>query len=150
VLVSRLVSIDPLAVGFFALGGFLLYQALQLSMRSLDGGPGPGLLPAALGVLMLVFSGRLLVASVVEPPSFGSLVRLGIMVAALVVFSLALDRLGFLLTSAAVMVVLLVVFNNAQRAALAALGVVGAAATYGLFYVLLRVPLPPDPWGLWR
>lgn len=147
---SRLLSADPLAAVFFALGGFLLYQALRLSMRSLDGGPGPGLLPAALGGLMLLFAGRLLLGGAAERPTFGNLKRVGIMVAALALFGVGLEPLGFVLTAALVMVLLLILFNERQRVALAALGVIGAVASYALFYALLRVQLPPDPLGLWR
>ncbi len=147
---GRLLKSDPFAAVFFVLGWLFLYQALRLSMRSLDGGPGPGLLPGVLGLLTVVFSGRVLVARVAEWPVFGNLSRVGIMVAGLAVFGFALDRLGFVLTSALVMVLLLSLFNERHRTALAALGVLGALAAYALFYSVLKVQLPADPWGLWR
>jgi hypothetical protein len=148
--VRRLQSVDPLAVVFLVLGVAMLAQALRLSMRTLDGGPGPGLLPAALGVLIVVFSGRILLMTADQRPTFGHMARVGIMVAGLAMFGVAMDRLGFVLTAATVMVLLLLLFNTRGRAVLAGLGVVGAAATYALFYAVLRVQLPPDPWGLWR
>jgi hypothetical protein len=148
--VKRLRSVDPLALVFLALGGGMLWQALRLSMRSLDGGPGPGLMPTALGVLMLVFAGRILLQRDDKSPSFGNLRRVGMMVAGLALFGFALDRLGFVVTATVVMVLLLVLFNSRGRPLLAALGVLGAVATYTLFYVVLRVQLPADPWGLWR
>ena len=146
----RLLSLDPLALGFLLLGMAMLSQALRLSMRSLDGGPGPGLLPAALGVLILIFAGRILIGGAANRSAFGNIRRVAMMVAGLALFGLALDRVGFVLTAATVMVALLVLFNTRGRPLLAALGVAGAVATYALFYSLLRVQLPPDPWGLWR
>jgi disulfide bond formation protein DsbB len=148
--VRRLLSADPLAVAFLVLGVAMLSQALRLSMRSLDGGPGPGLLPAALGALMLIFAGRIVLGDAANRPTFGHLPRVAMMVVGLALFGVAMDRLGFVLTAAAVMVLLLLLFNARRRALLAALGVAGAVATYALFYAVLRVQLPADPWGLWR
>jgi hypothetical protein len=148
--VKRLPRVDPLAAAFFVLGLAMLSQAVRLSMRSLDGGPGPGLVPAALGVLFVAFSGRLLLIGVATWPTFGNLARVAIMVAGLALFGVALDRLGFVLTTAAVMALLLVLFNERGRAPLAVLGAAGAVAAYALFYSLLKVQLPSDPWGVWR
>lgn len=146
----RLFSADPLAGGFLLLGGFFLYQALQLSMRSLDGGPGPGLLPASLAGLMVLFAVRSLLLGAVDRIAFGNLRRVAAMVAAVALYAAGLDRLGFVLTSSIAMVALMVVFNERLRIPLAALGIVGSAAAFWLFYVALRVQLPPDPWGMWR
>ncbi len=147
---SKRFAAEPMAAGFFLLGGFLLYQALQLSMRSLDGGPGPGLLPAALGVLTLVLAGKLLVSRENERPAFGNLRRVAVMAVVLVGYALALEPLGFVATSALAMVTLMLTFNGRHRLPLALLGLAGAAAAYYLFYSVLRVQLPADPWELWR
>ena len=139
-----------MAVVFLLLGAFLLYQALQLPMRSLAAGPGPGLLPAAVGALLLVLAALLLPATWRERVAFGDLRRIGIMIAAVAFCTAMLESLGFVLAAAIMMVVLLVTFNERHRIALTALGVVGAAATYALFYGVLKVQLPADPWALWR
>ncbi len=135
---------------FLILGSFLFYQATRLSMRSLDGGPGPGVLPAGLGILMVLFSLWALVRHRLERVQFGSLARIGIMVGGVAAFNFILERVGFLVATALLMVALMVAFNERHRVPLAALGVVGAVLGYVLFYQVLKVQLPPDPWGLWR
>jgi hypothetical protein len=139
-----------MAIAFLLLGAFLFYQATRLSMRGLDGGPGPGLLPAGLGVLMLALSGRLVLSTWRERPQFGNLRRIGIMLAVVTVYGAVLERLGFVLATSILVVTLLMTFNERHRLPLAVLGVAGTALTYSLFFSVLRVQLPPDPWGLWR
>jgi putative tricarboxylic transport membrane protein len=139
-----------MAFAFLTLGLFLFYQATRLSMRGLDGGPGPGLMPAGLGLLMVLISLRLVPSSLRERLQFGHLGRISIMVAALVVYALILERVGFVVATSLMMVVLLVAFNGRHRLPLAALGVVGTLLAFQLFYSTLKVQLPPDPWGLWR
>jgi Tripartite tricarboxylate transporter TctB family len=138
-----------MALAFLLLGAFLLYQALQLPMRS-SGGPGPGLLPAALGVLIVALAARLIPATWRERVVFGDLRRIGIMTAALVLCTALLEPLGFVLATGLLMVILLVAFNERRRLAMAALGVIGVVVTYAVFYSVLKVQLPSDPWGLWR
>ena len=139
-----------MAIAFLLFGAFLLYQATRLSMRSLDSGPGPGLLPSAIGALMLVLSAMLLRSGWREPAQFGTLWRLGVMVVVVTLYTAVLDRLGFVIATALMMVVLLVAFNERHRLPLAGLGVLGTALTYWLFFSVLKVPLPTDPWRLWR
>lgn len=138
-----------LAVVFLALGAFLLYQALQLPLASLAG-PGPGLLPAALGGLLLALAALLVPATWRERVVVGDLRRIGVMVVAVAVCTATLELLGFVLATGTMMVVLLVAFNERRRLALAALGIAGTVATYALFAGLLKVQLPADPWGLWQ
>jgi putative tricarboxylic transport membrane protein len=119
-------------------------------MTSLGGGPGPGVLPAALGALLLGIGARLAVTTWRERPEFGILWRVGVLALALVAYAVVLDPLGYVIATAATMVVLLVTFNERRRAMLAVLGVAGAVGSYALFNTALHVPLPPDPWGVWR
>lgn len=139
-----------MAAAFSLLGLFLTYQALRLPFRSLDGGPGPGLLPTGLGVLLLILAGFALVQSRHERVAFGNLRRIGIMVGSVALYAATLEWLGFVLATAIMVVALLLTFNERRRAPLAALGVAGTLATYALFSGALKVPLPADPWGLWR
>ena len=139
-----------MAVAFLFLGLFLAYQASQMPMRSLDGGPGAGVLPLGLGVLMVALSVWLVLRGWREPASFGNLRRVGIMVAGVAVYALALERVGFVVATSLLMAVLMVAFNDRHRVPLAALGVAGTALSYALFFGILKVQLPPDPWGLWR
>jgi putative tricarboxylic transport membrane protein len=139
-----------MAVVFLFLGLFMLYQALQLPMRTLDGGPGPGILPVGLAVLMVVFSVWTLARRRRERARFGDVRRVGIMVAGVFAYAIVLERLGFVVATALLMVGLMVAFNERHRPALAALGLLGTAASFVLFYSVLKVQLPIDPWGLWR
>ena len=139
-----------MAIAFALLGAFILAQALQLRMTSLGGGPGPGVLPAALGALLLGIGARLALTTWRERPEFGILWRVGVLAFALVAYAVVLDPLGYVIATAATMVVLLVTFNERRRAMLAVLGVAGAVGSYALFNTALHVPLPPDPWGVWR
>jgi putative tricarboxylic transport membrane protein len=140
-----------MSIAFLILGLFLFFQASQLSMRSLDGGPGPGLLPATIGALMAVLATRLVLAGHWrERPEFGTLWRIGVMVVTVAMYAAVLDRLGFVVATAVLMLVLLVSFNERHRVPLAVLGVLGTGLTYAVFYSFLKVQLPPDPWGLWR
>jgi hypothetical protein len=139
-----------MALLFLLLGAFLVSQALRLSMRTIDGGPGPGLFPLALGALLVALAGRVIVAERSGGVAFGNLRRVALMVVGLVAYTLSLESVGFVLATTGLIVMLLVAFNERHRLALAALGVAGVTFAYFLFYGVLNVPLPIDPWGLWR
>jgi hypothetical protein len=144
---------DPIAICLLLVGAFVAYQAQRLAMRTLDGGPGPGVLPLALGVLMVVVGLRLVLIEAAHSiaPSFGNLPRVGLMVAALAVYAVGLERLGFVLTSSIATALLMVTFNDGRRRTLmVAGGIAAAVVTYGIFYQVLKVQLPPDPLGVWR
>ncbi|OLC19237.1 MAG: hypothetical protein AUH33_06030 [Chloroflexi bacterium 13_1_40CM_68_21] len=138
-----------MAIALGLLGALVLVQALGLRMTSLGGGPGPGLFPLALGAVLLLAGARLAPATLRERTEFGNLRRVGLLAAALAVYATLLERLGFVLTTGATIVFLLVAFNERRRVPLAILGVAGAVGSYALFSSLLRVQLPPDPWYLW-
>ena len=119
-------------------------------MRTLVGGPGAGLLPLAIGAALVVLAGWTLAITWRQRVAFGDLRRIGIMIVALAVCTLLLDSPGFVLATAMLMAVLMVAFNERHGVVLAALGIVGAAATYALFFGVLHVQIPGDPGGLWR
>jgi hypothetical protein len=127
-----------LALALLILGAFLFYQALQLSMRSLDGGPGPGFMPAGIGLLMVLLAAPVLLLRRRDRLGFGHLTRIGIMVGAVGVYTLVLERIGFVVATAIMMIVLLVAFNDRHRLPLAVLGVAGAALSYALFFSTLK------------
>ncbi len=168
---ARRLARSPLVCVFLLLGVALCYAATRLSMRTLDGGPGPGLLPAALGALMTVLALWVLWS---EPPRVGSVgsvgpvgpggtgelsgaprfsalpTRVAAMAGGLALYAAVLEALGFVIATAALVGGLLALFNERNRGRLAALGLAGAAGAYWVFHTLLRVPLPADPAGLWR
>jgi len=137
------------AVALALLGAFVLVEASQLKMTSLGGGPGPGVFPVALGVILLGIGARLAPAALRERTEFGHLRRVGVLIGALAAYAALLDRLGFVITTSATIVFLLVAFNPRRRLWLAALGLAGSVGSYALFSSFLKVQLPPDPWFLW-
>jgi len=137
------------AVALALLGAFVLVEASQLKMTSLGGGPGPGVFPVALGVMLLGIGARLAPAALRERTEFGHLRRVGVLIGALAAYAALLDRLGFVITTSATIVFLLVAFNPRRRLWLAALGLAGSVGSYALFSSFLKVQLPPDPWFLW-
>lgn len=138
-----------MAVALALLGAFVLVEASQLKMTSLGGGPGPGVFPVALGVMLLGIGARLAPAALRERTEFGHLRRVGVLIGALAAYAALLDRLGFVITTSATIVFLLVAFNPRRRLWLAALGLAGSVGSYALFSSFLKVQLPPDPWFLW-
>jgi len=137
------------AVALALLGAFVLVEASQLKMTSLGGGPGPGVFPVALGVILLGIGARLAPAALRERTEFGHLRRVAVLIGALAAYAALLDRLGFVITTSATIVFLLVAFNPRRRLWLAALGLAGSVGSYALFSSFLKVQLPPDPWFLW-
>jgi len=137
------------AVALALLGAFVLVEASQLKMTSLGGGPGPGVFPVALGVMLLGIGARLAPAALRERTEFGHLRRVAVLIGALAAYAALLDRLGFVITTSATIVFLLVAFNPRRRLWLAALGLAGSVGSYALFSSFLKVQLPPDPWFLW-
>ena len=138
-----------MAVALALLGAFVLVEASQLKMTSLGGGPGPGVFPVALGVMLLGIGARLAPAALRERTEFGHLRRVAVLIGALAAYAALLDRLGFVITTSATIVFLLVAFNPHRRLWLAALGLAGSVGSYALFSSFLKVQLPPDPWFLW-
>jgi hypothetical protein len=141
---------DPVAVALCALGAFVVYQSSRLSMRSLDGGPGPGLMPIALGVLSVGLGAWILLAGGDNRHTFGNLRRVALMGLVLGLYAVGLEHLGFVATAALATVMLLLSFQRRPPVPLIALGIAGAVVCYALFYSALKVQLPPDPLGLWR
>ncbi|HTD89910.1 MAG TPA: tripartite tricarboxylate transporter TctB family protein, partial [Burkholderiales bacterium] len=60
----------------------------------------------------------------------------------------ALERLGFRITMAAMLVFFLGVMERRHPAKVAAVALGFAFIAYYLFATLLRVPLPVSPWGI--
>ena len=107
--------------------------------RAPRGGPVP-----RAGVAEPVLDG--VTTSGAEDPKLGPARALRVVAVplAVVFFGLALDPLGFHLTATAALVALFVAFGLGPVRA-AAFAVVAALAIHGVFYSLLRVPLP---WGV--
>lgn len=151
-----------LSVGAAIIGVVLVFRGLQLGVDPAVVA-SPGLAPVTFGSLLIVFALVLLVRSVQtllagkagresrKAPDgrwtsgggadLGHLRTPAALLAVLVLYVLLLDTLGFLLSTALFSVVVLGMLGwRGVRGMLA--GIVLAAASYALFDVALRVPLP--------
>jgi putative tricarboxylic transport membrane protein len=138
-------------VGVVAFGALLLEGAVKLPY-TIEGVPGPGLLPLWLSLAAiatgLVLTVQAFSRSGTTPaegatwPGSNGWRRIGIMLGALFVFTLLLEALGFLVM--ATLFVAAVIFGMGIRSwsVLASVPVLVAIILYGIFSVWLRVPLP--------
>ena len=134
----------------------ILSIAVLVASRALPFGtlrtPGPAFTPVVLALLLLLF-GLLLVAIRGTSERFSTLRwhewrHAVAIVVAVVFFAWALERLGYRLTVAAVLVFLLGVMERKTVLFTLVFSVSVAWASFFLFSTLLRVPLPRGPLGL--
>jgi hypothetical protein len=129
--------------------------AWGLTEGTSTGGPGSSFLPVTLGGLMVLLGAVIVLApaparSQPPDPAPGGEAGAGsthgralATVAAMGVYTLLVDRLGFLLATAALLAVLVRMYGERRWAVVLAVSVCATGATYGLFAVWLKVPLPP-------
>jgi hypothetical protein len=133
-----------------ALGCWLAVEGRNLGLEGLSG-PGKGFFPFLIGLALAAASfawlARLTLAGPLPwPAGFfpepGGLARIGVTLAALAGFALALPVVGYKL---AMLALLLLLFFTADRGHPVAKIVVAVAASFGLhalFETVLKVPLP--------
>ena len=147
------ISDTVVGVGFVGAGAAIF--AATLGFPRLDGGaPGPALFPQVLAVLMIGFGACLAFPAALRrhtnPPDAtpvpagphpGGVINALLVFAAIIVFMLVSPVLGFLLTTAAILLGLMWWLGTPLlRAALAAVGL--TLFVYVIFGKVLRVPLP--------
>ena len=134
-------------------GGVYLTLALQLPFGA-AARPGAGFYPVIVAVFAIVVAlGAAASAFRTTPRGPADAVtldaasrrRVVISVAALAVFCLALPWVGYLAAAFAFVVVVLRYLGSRWATALLT-GVLSSAGSYGLFALLLDVPLPRGPW----
>lgn len=149
---TRRVSLGDLglAAGFAAMGLVWLAGARDMPMWERET-PGPGWLPFAFGVLLVVLSAaaglQALRRADAPPEAPGALRKPLLVLAATLAAVLGLEVVGFV---AAIFLMLLVLYALAERkpllgSLLAAAGV--SAALHLIFVTWLGVPLPAGPFG---
>ena len=135
---------------FVALGAAMLFESLKLAYFG-EGGPGPGFLPrwVAGGLILcgLVLAAKgirpaLGVRAVVPWPDASGWRRIALMLAALAVALILLDKLGFLVVTTVFMAVLIFGLGVRSWPMLASIPLIAAIGLYVVFAVWLRVPLP--------
>lgn len=136
---------------WIASAGFILLGILTLSGTG-DMSPLGSVFPRTIASAMIAFSAMQIVWAWLRPPTkepvrAGSTRRRLLLVAIMLVWALALQTIGFFVTSVAASLLLLVVANYDRWTVARALGyVVGTLAVVGGLYALfafgLEVPLP--------
>ncbi len=114
--------------------------------------PGPGYVPlllaifmGAMGLLVAIGGGKSMPLAEMEWTEAKRAIAL---LVACGVAAFALERLGYRITMAALLVFFLGVMERRKPWMVALVGVGFSLLTYYLFATLLRVPLPVSPWGV--
>ena len=143
------------SIVWMALGGLFVVGALQQGLM-MKGVPGPGFLPFFTGLALIFVSlfvlipalGRKLVEAgstiFPEPGSFRKVVSA---VAALLIFGVALEYVGYLLTTFLFMFFVSRLMEPKRWWTTALLALSTSVLSYLLFVVLLEVQLPRGPLG---
>ena len=145
-------TVDRVAGGALALLGLLtLWESRALPLGSLRS-PGPAYMPVVLAVL-LVGLGALIAAFGARSPrlaavGWGETGHTLAILAACGFAAFALERLGYRVTMAVLVFVLLRAVERRGTVFAAAFALALALSTYYLFDTVLRVPLPRGPYGL--
>ena len=133
-----------------AIGGIVALETTALPLGTLAR-PGPGYAPlicaiilAALGLLVSLRRGGVALASL----RWGEARHAALILAAACFAALALERIGFRLTTLALLVFLLGVIERRHPVAVAAVAFAISFGGYYLFWNVLRVPLPIGPFGI--
>ena len=133
-----------------AIGVLMLLESLRFAYF-LEGVPGPGFLPrwiaAGLVCAGLVLTGKglrpgMAIQEAIAWPDAAGWKRVALMLGALAVALILLDKLGFMVVTAAFMAVLIFGLGVRSWAMLASIPLVAAIGLYVVFAVWLRVPLP--------
>jgi putative tricarboxylic transport membrane protein len=131
------------------LAGLILFEASRLAFGSIRV-PQTGFFPSILATLLLFFSIGLLVQirrqaggeSREQPIKSEAWIRISITLAAMFGFALVLEKLGFLLSTFTLMLVLLRVIEAQKWSRVIAVAFATALISYFLFARLLNIPLP--------
>lgn len=114
--------------------------------------PGPGYVPLLLAVFMAVMGVLVVVCGARSVPlarlQWGEAGRAAALLAGCAVAAFALERLGYRITMAAMLIFFLGVVERRKPMMVALVGVGFAFVSYYIFATLLRVPLPVSPWGV--
>ena len=146
-----LLTRDRLAgVILFLLGLAAAWEARKLPLGSLAD-PGPGYWPLLIAVVLTV-SGLLVMlpgsGTGLRAMAWPEAARALLILAGAAGSALLLERVGYRLTVFGVVVFFLGVVERKPPAATAAVSLGLSLGSFYLFSTLLKVPLPPGPWGL--
>jgi putative tricarboxylic transport membrane protein len=136
-----------------ALGMFVVWSGLKLKLGSIND-PGSGYVLFYTGALMCVFAATIIIGAITEGgPTFGARWKDArwakplLVIAGLIVFSFALDRLGFLLSTIPLMLLLLRAIDPVRWSLAIPIALL---SPLGVWWVLKRVLLIQLPSGIFE
>ena len=138
------------AVAMFLFGVFWAWVGMRYPMVSRDGGPGAGVLPTALGVIIAALALASFFRPDVDRIALPQIGRILVILAALIGYALLLDPLGYVIATALLLGVLLMAFAEKKHWWQPVAAIAISFGTYAIFRLFLTVPLPPDPLELVR
>lgn len=119
--------------------------------------PGPGLMPFLLGIGLSLSSLPILVRSLMIKDNGGDeniwsgveFKKLGLVVTSLLVYALILEKVGFVLMTFFLLLMLFKVIGSRKWSFSLMVSVLTVIVTYLVFVVLLKVELPLGRWRIW-
>jgi putative tricarboxylic transport membrane protein len=136
-----------------ALGVFVIWSGLKLKLGTIND-PGSGYVLFYTGVLMCLFAASIVVAAITEGgPTFGSRwdgarwTKPVVIIASLIAYSIALDQLGFLISTIPLLLLLLRVIDPVRWTLAIPLAVL---APLGVWWVLKHALLIQLPSGIFE
>ncbi len=148
--------LDLIAAAVLAgLACYILFESRKLAFGSLRV-PQTGFFPRVLGILLVFLAlGELLRALRQSEPALSTdkiagegWIRIGATLATMLAFALVLERLGFLLATFFLMVLLLRAIEAPRWPKVFIVALITSLLSYGLFAWLLGVPLPAGILGI--
>lgn len=135
-----------------------VFESLRQGLM-LRGVPGPGFLPFLCGVILAVMSGSIVVKAIIkrhsdekdggiQPFDVAGLVRIIIAVTALFGYSFLIEHLGFAVTTFLFMLVTLRIMEPKSWKFTIGVSFIVSVISFVLFVLLLEVPLPKSPLGI--
>lgn len=132
-------------LGFLAIGIGFMVGAIHLKLGG-PTDPQPGFFPFLDGIILIVLSAIFLfnawTGRIGESPAFGKLLGPVIVVLALILYVAALEKLGYVITTALLSAVVLKVLETKLKV-LIVVSLLLPVASYVIFDRLLGVTLPP-------
>jgi putative tricarboxylic transport membrane protein len=138
------------AVAMLLFGLVWVWIGSGYAMQSRDGGPGAGVLPTALGAIIAVLALISFFRPEVDRIELPNIRRILVILATLAGYALLLNPLGYLISTALLLGVLLMAFAERRHWWQPAAAIAVSFGTYAIFRLMLSVPLPPDPFELVR
>jgi len=137
-----------------ALGGFVIWSGLKLKLGTIND-PGSGFVLFYTGILMCLFAASIIIAAVTEGgPTCGSRwvdarwTKPLLVIASLIAFSIALDTLGFLLSTIPLMLLLLRLVDPVRWSLAIPIALLAPLGVWWVLKRLLLIQLPSGIFGI--